>query len=100
MKILVIGLYIHEMVEDIIEKYDKYWEDFRDILAMAAVFNPRLKFSFLEYCYNSLDPSTGTSNLAFVRKKMVQVFGTYRRNTGNVTATTFPNFTKGYSIWI
>ncbi|XP_019086286.1 PREDICTED: zinc finger BED domain-containing protein RICESLEEPER 2-like [Camelina sativa] len=78
---------ICDMVENMNEKYEKYWEEFSDILAIAAVFDPRLKFAFLEFCYNILDPSTTKSKLAHVRKKMDQLFGAYKKDTSNVAST-------------
>lgn len=54
---------ISEMVESMKEKFDKYWEEYSDILVVAATFDPRLKFTFLEYCFNTLDPSTSKSKL-------------------------------------
>ncbi|CAD5312077.1 unnamed protein product [Arabidopsis thaliana] len=93
---------IREMVEDMTEKYDKYWEDFSDILAMAAVLDPRLKFSALEYCYNILNPLTSKENLTHVRDKMVQLFGAYKRTTCNVAASTSQSSRKdipfGYDV--
>ncbi|XP_010490162.1 PREDICTED: zinc finger BED domain-containing protein RICESLEEPER 1-like [Camelina sativa] len=80
-------LVICDMVEDMNEIYEKYWEEFSDILAIAAVFDPRLKFAFLEFCYNILDPSTSKSKLAHVRKKMDQLFGGYKKDTSNVAST-------------
>ncbi|CAA7052690.1 unnamed protein product [Microthlaspi erraticum] len=41
---------IQEMVGSMKERFDKYWEEYSDILAIAAVLDPRLKFKCLEYC--------------------------------------------------
>ncbi|XP_010424381.1 PREDICTED: zinc finger BED domain-containing protein DAYSLEEPER-like [Camelina sativa] len=75
------------MVEDMNVKFDKYWEEFSDILAVAAILDPRLKFPFLEYCYNTLDPSTSKSKLAHVRSKMAKLLTPYQKSTSNVTTT-------------
>ncbi|XP_013594951.1 PREDICTED: zinc finger BED domain-containing protein DAYSLEEPER-like [Brassica oleracea var. oleracea] len=58
------------MVEAMKEKFNKYWEEFSDILAIVAVLDPRLKFAFLEYCYNILDPDTVKLNMEYIREKM------------------------------
>ncbi|XP_024010526.1 zinc finger BED domain-containing protein DAYSLEEPER-like [Eutrema salsugineum] len=76
------------MVIPMKEKFDKYWEELSDILAIAAVLDPKLKFAFLEYCYNTLDPATTQLKLAHVRRKMVKLFGAYKRNTSSITTTT------------
>ncbi|KAG6399672.1 hypothetical protein SASPL_141153 [Salvia splendens] len=31
-------------------KFEKYWEDYSDILSMGAVFDPRMKLKLVEYC--------------------------------------------------
>ncbi|XP_056860062.1 putative AC transposase [Raphanus sativus] len=77
---------IREMVEAMKEKFNKYWEEFSDILAIAAVLDPRLKFAFLEYCYNILDPETCKLNLVYIRGKLVKLFGEYKKDTGATTS--------------
>ena len=37
-------------------KFEKYWEEYSEILSMGAVFDPRLKLKVLEYCYSRIDP--------------------------------------------
>ena len=39
---------ICEMVKCMKLKFDKYWEEYSDILAIVAVLDLRLKFHFLE----------------------------------------------------
>ena len=63
------------------EKFNKYWEEFSDILAIAAVLDPRLKLAFLEYCYNILDPDTVKLNMEYIREKMVKLYGAYKKET-------------------
>ncbi|EOA33074.1 hypothetical protein CARUB_v10016411mg, partial [Capsella rubella] len=75
---------ICEIVEDMNEKFNKYWEEFNDILAIAAVLDPRLTFVFLEYCYNTLDPLTSKSNVAHIRSKMAKLFRAYKTIQGTL----------------
>lgn len=35
-------------------KFDKYWEDYSDILTIDDVFGSRLKFTFLEHYFKTL----------------------------------------------
>ncbi|CAN7059275.1 unnamed protein product [Brassica oleracea var. botrytis] len=79
---------ICEMVEAMKEKFNKYWEEFSDILAIAAVLDPRLKFAFLEYCYNILDPDTAKLNLDYILGKMVKLFGAYKKETSTTRVST------------
>uniref|UniRef100_A0A1J3H0L5 Zinc finger BED domain-containing protein RICESLEEPER 2 n=1 Tax=Noccaea caerulescens TaxID=107243 RepID=A0A1J3H0L5_NOCCA len=78
---------IREMVEPMQEKFDKYWEEFSDILAIAAVLDPRLKLPTLEFCYTALEPSSSKSHVSHIRSKMVKLFGAYKRNTSNITTS-------------
>ncbi|KAL1207473.1 putative AC transposase [Cardamine amara subsp. amara] len=92
---------ISEMVINMKEKFDKYWEDYSDILAVAAVFDPRLKFTFLEYCFNTLYASTSQTKLDHVRKKLKKLFEVYRKNpkktAGSSQANTLEqNILPGY----
>ncbi|XP_010484853.1 PREDICTED: zinc finger BED domain-containing protein DAYSLEEPER-like [Camelina sativa] len=71
---------ICEMVKGMKEKFDKYWEDYSDILAIVAVFDPRLKFTYIEYCFNTLDVSTSKVRVDHLRKKLKKLFDVYKKN--------------------
>ena len=79
---------IRDMVKITRLKFDKYWDDYSDILAIASVLDPRLKFGCLEYCYNTLNPSTSKAKVDHIRKKLEKLFGVYKKNTKATTATT------------
>ena len=79
---------IRDMVKIMRLKFDKYWDDYSDILAIAAVLDPRLKFGCLEYCYNTLNPSTSKAKVDHIRKKLEKLFGVYKKNTKATTTTT------------
>ncbi|XP_010426130.1 PREDICTED: zinc finger BED domain-containing protein RICESLEEPER 2-like isoform X1 [Camelina sativa] len=78
---------ICEMVDTMKMKFDKYWKDYSDILAIAAVLYPRLKLTCLEYCFSTLDPSTSKSKVDHIRKKIEKLYGVYKKNTVNTAAT-------------
>ncbi|XP_013610927.1 PREDICTED: zinc finger BED domain-containing protein RICESLEEPER 3-like [Brassica oleracea var. oleracea] len=78
---------ICEMVKIVRVKFDKYWDDYSDILAIDAVLDPRLKFKCLEYCYTTLNPSTSKAKIDHIRKKMEKLFGVYKKNTKATTTT-------------
>ncbi|XP_048611772.1 zinc finger BED domain-containing protein RICESLEEPER 2-like [Brassica napus] len=71
---------ICEMVKCMKLKFDKYWEEYSDILAIAAVFDPRLKFAYLEYCFSVLNQPSCKRRLAHVRSKIYKLFGAYKKN--------------------
>lgn len=78
---------ISEMVKIMRLKFDKYWDDYSDILAIAAVMDPRLKFKCLEYCYTTLNPSTSKAKMDHIRKKLEKQFGVYKKSTRTAAAT-------------
>ena len=72
---------ICEMVASMQPKFNKYWEEYSDILAIAAVLDPRLKFACLEYCFTTLDASTSKTKVDHIRKKLKKLFDVYKKNT-------------------
>ena len=72
---------ICEMVASMKPKFNKYWEEYSDILAIAALLDPRLKFAFLEYCFTTLDAATSKMKMDHVKRKIRKLFGVYKKNT-------------------
>ncbi|CAA7027338.1 unnamed protein product [Microthlaspi erraticum] len=70
---------IVEMVKAMKEKFDKYWHEYSEILAMAAVCDPRFKLSLLEYCFTNLDESTSQRKVEKVHEKMKLLFKAYSK---------------------
>ena len=70
-----------EMVASMKVKFNKYWDEYSDILAIAAVLDPRMKFKVLEYCYHSLDPASCKSKMDYIRKKIVKLYGVYKKKS-------------------
>ena len=94
---------ICEMVKCMKLKFEKYWEEYSDILAVAAVLDPRLKFHFLEYCFSVLDQSTCKRRLANVRSKIYKLFRAYKKNQRISSAATtsqgeIPDVPAGYGV--
>ena len=69
-------------------KFDKYWEEYSDILSIAAVLDPRLKFAAMEYCYDTLDPLTSKLKVDHIRKKIKKLYGVYKKDSKSTTAST------------
>ena len=90
---------ICEMVKDVKEKINKYWEEFSDIL---EILDYRLKFAFLENCYNIPDPATTKLNLDYVGGKMLKLFGAYKRDLSLIRVSTSHvskcNIPSGYDV--
>ncbi|CDY56815.1 BnaCnng31180D [Brassica napus] len=82
-------------------KFGRLSEEYSDILAVAAVLDPRLKFHFLEYCFSVLDQSTCKRRLANVCSKIYKLFGAYKKNQRISSAATtsqgeIPDVLAGY----
>lgn len=72
---------IFEMVKAMKGKFDKYWHEYSEILAMAAVCDPRFKLSLLDYCFTNLDPSTCQQKVENVQAKLYLLFKAYSKPT-------------------
>ena len=69
-------------------KFDKYWEEYSDILSIAAVLDPRLKFAAIEFCYETLNPLISKSKVDHIRKKIKKLYAVYKKDTKSSTAST------------
>ncbi|EOA12176.1 hypothetical protein CARUB_v100165484mg, partial [Capsella rubella] len=85
---------IEKMVENMKLKFDKYWEEYSEILAIGAVLDPRMKFVLLEFCFNALDPSTSAQKCEHIRKKMYTLFGSYQSNMPTTSTGPSQTFTS------
>nr|GEW60683.1 hypothetical protein [Tanacetum cinerariifolium] len=68
-------------------KFNKYWSDFNLLLAVIAVFDPRYKYSFLEFRYAKLYGKE-SAQLAKVKKVLYGVFDEYNITSKNATSST------------
>lgn len=69
-------------------KFDKYWEEYSDILSIDAVLDPRLKFAAMKYCYDTLDSLTSKLKVDHIRKKIKKLYGVYKKDSKSTTAST------------
>ncbi|CAN6842671.1 unnamed protein product, partial [Brassica oleracea] len=69
-------------------EFEKYWEEYSDVLVVVAVLDPRLKFHFLKYRFSVFDQSTCKRRLANVRSKIYKLFGAYKKNQRISSAAT------------
>ncbi|KAL3646943.1 hypothetical protein CASFOL_009487 [Castilleja foliolosa] len=60
-------------------KFDKYWRDYSVVLAFGTILDPRMKLSFLEFCYRKLDrdPVVCQAKLKVVTHKLSTLFDEY-----------------------
>ena len=63
---------IKRMAEDMMLKFDKYWDEYSVVLAFGAVFDPRIKFESLGFCYKKIDPLTWEMKVEKVKRKLYE----------------------------
>ncbi|XP_073298541.1 zinc finger BED domain-containing protein DAYSLEEPER-like [Primulina huaijiensis] len=61
------------------EKFDKYWNQYSVVLAFGVIFDPRIKFSMLEFFYSKLDddPIKCQEKMLIVKTKLYKLFEQY-----------------------
>ncbi|XP_042018980.1 zinc finger BED domain-containing protein RICESLEEPER 2-like [Salvia splendens] len=60
-------------------KFEKYWEEYSDILSMGAVFDPRMKLKLVEYCYSTLDPLSSEDKVNRLKTKLYILYDEYKK---------------------
>jgi hypothetical protein len=59
------------------EKFEKYWEDYSVVLAFGAILDPRVKLETLGFCYEKIYPSSWETKLCDIKKKLYTLFSHY-----------------------
>ncbi|XP_023765160.2 zinc finger BED domain-containing protein RICESLEEPER 2-like [Lactuca sativa] len=80
--------YMKKIATQMWSKFSKYWADINLLLAIAVVFDPRYKFSFVEFSYKKLY-CEGSSQLKRVEEALFALFDEYMQasqesSVGNV----------------
>ena len=86
------------MVSPMKEKFDKYWDEVSCVFAMAAVFDPRFKLSFVECCLGKLDMSTRDVKLKNLRQKLSILFESYDKKSKANSPSTEPRVTVPQNV--
>ncbi|RZB65720.1 putative AC transposase, partial [Glycine soja] len=68
---------IKRMAEDMMLKFDKYWDEYNVVLAFGAAFDPRIKFESLGFCYKKTDPLTWEMKVEKVKRKLYELWNFY-----------------------
>ncbi|XP_052185298.1 protein NUCLEAR FUSION DEFECTIVE 4-like [Diospyros lotus] len=63
------------------EKFDKYWSDYRVVLAFGAILDPTKKFNFLRYTYSKLNLYNYEEKLERVKMALYRLYGEYVNNS-------------------
>ncbi|XP_061368106.1 zinc finger BED domain-containing protein RICESLEEPER 2-like [Gastrolobium bilobum] len=68
---------LKSMAERMMEKFDKYWEEYSIVLALGALLDPRMKTSALSYCYSKVNPLTSEAKVEEIKKNAYNLFDNY-----------------------
>ncbi|XP_031279086.1 zinc finger BED domain-containing protein RICESLEEPER 2-like [Pistacia vera] len=59
-------------------KFDKYWDSYSVVLAIATIMDTRFKFEFVEFCYKKVDgPIVASRKLELVKQELYKFFASY-----------------------
>ncbi|KMT18729.1 hypothetical protein BVRB_2g028520 [Beta vulgaris subsp. vulgaris] len=86
--VLKIGLLLVDALEDkdleisnlarrMKSEFDVYWDACHDVLALAIIFDPRYKLSFVKFCYGKLDKASAEDRYVSTCRRLDRLFKTY-----------------------
>lgn len=86
--VLNIGLVLVDALEDkdleisnlartLKSEFDVYWDACNEVLALAIIFDPRYKLSFVKFCYEKLDKESAENRYLCTRRRLGRLFKTY-----------------------
>ena len=71
-------LLLSDMATMMLEKFEKYWDDYSVVLSFGVVFDPRLKFEILEFCLKKINPDTIFIKVNRIKRKLTLLFDEYK----------------------
>ncbi|XP_061346161.1 zinc finger BED domain-containing protein RICESLEEPER 2-like, partial [Gastrolobium bilobum] len=71
---------LKSMAERMMEKFDKYWEEYSVVLALGVLLDPRMKTCALSYCYSKVNPLTSEAKVEKIKKNAYNIFDKYAWN--------------------
>ncbi|KAG5550803.1 hypothetical protein RHGRI_015684 [Rhododendron griersonianum] len=69
---------VEEMAFNMLEKYDKYWDNTHGFLAVAVVLDPRFKMSLIEYYYKRIYGEHGIGMAEDIRRRCYDLLTLYQ----------------------
>ena len=76
------------MAEQMLEKFEKYWDEYSPVLSFGIVFDPRYKFDILKWCLDKIDPITSMGKVHAIKDKLKMLFEDYLRRTSDQSIIT------------
>lgn len=77
------------MAPKMLEKFEKYWEQYSIVLAFGEILDPRMKLQFSSFCYSKLDFISTQNKITLVKNKLYELFEHYtnKKIVGNASST-------------
>ncbi|XP_010424201.1 PREDICTED: zinc finger BED domain-containing protein RICESLEEPER 2-like [Camelina sativa] len=72
---------IRSMIVPMREMFDKYWEEVSDVFAMTTVFDPRLKLTLVNYCFEKNDKGYAQIKIKHLCGKLATLFESYENKS-------------------
>ncbi|KAL2330357.1 hypothetical protein Fmac_017938 [Flemingia macrophylla] len=76
---------LKDMAELMMQKFQKYWDEYSVILAFGAILDPRMKLETLGYCYERLDSLTWKIKLEKIKEKIYKLFSHYSSQGSSIS---------------
>ena len=73
---------ISSMCENMLVKFDKYWNEYSIVLAFGAVLDPRIKLELLGYFYSEVESDNAKcqEKIELVKNKLYKLFESYNNS--------------------
>ncbi|KAF7144177.1 hypothetical protein RHSIM_Rhsim05G0117900 [Rhododendron simsii] len=68
---------VEEMALNMLEKYDKYWDNTHEFLAVVVVLDPRFKLSLIEYYYKQIYGEHGVGMAEDIQRRCYNLLSLY-----------------------
>ncbi|XP_052727672.1 zinc finger BED domain-containing protein DAYSLEEPER-like [Vigna angularis] len=78
---------IKDMSLTMMNKFNKYWDQYYDILAIGAILDPRMKFEAIRFCYRKINPSTYEEKINVLKDNMYKLVEEYVKLNSNESNT-------------
>jgi len=68
---------IRHMAERMMIKFDKYWDEYSEVLAFGVILDPIVKLETLGYCLEHIDPLSWEAKLDTIKEKLYRLFSQF-----------------------
>ncbi|XP_061371477.1 zinc finger BED domain-containing protein RICESLEEPER 2-like [Gastrolobium bilobum] len=72
---------VSSMANKMMDKFQKYWEEYSDVLSLGVVLDPRIKFTTLSFCHRKIDAYTHDDKMENIKANMYKLFDNYVTST-------------------